>query len=398
MPKVLRIINRFNLGGPTYNAAYLTKYLAPEFETLLVGGAIDETEENAEYIVKNLGIEPMIIPEMRRAIDPFLDRKAYRKIKKVITDFKPDIVHTHASKAGALGRRAAFKLKVPVIVHTFHGHVFDAYFSKLFSDFYKRIERNLAKKSTCIIALSENQKNDLTEKYKICEFEKIKIIPLGFDLNRFHENIDEKRKKFRSEFKISEDEIAVGIIGRLVPVKNHSMFLEALKIVKEKTSRKIRIFIVGDGESKNDLMSKAASLGFSYSEITEKSSSVLITFTSWIKEIDQVIAGLDIVALTSLNEGTPVSLIEAQAGNKPIVSTDVGGIENVVIPDDTALLSPNCDKEAFAGNLVRVVESDNLRDHLSRNGWKNVKEKFHFKRLVSDTGNLYNRLLKQLPY
>src|ERR1035438_6380837 len=113
MPKVLRIINRFNLGGPTYNAAYLTKYLAPEFETLLIGGAIDETEGNSEFIVRNLGLEPIIIPEMKRALNPIQDYKAYKKIKKLIKEFKPDIVHTHASKAGALGRMAAHNLKVP---------------------------------------------------------------------------------------------------------------------------------------------------------------------------------------------------------------------------------------------------------------------------------------------
>lgn len=398
MPKVLRIINRFNLGGPTYNAAYLTKYLAPEFETMLVGGDIDETEGNAQYIVKNLGIEPLIIPEMKRAIDPVQDNIAYRKIKKIICDFKPDIVHTHASKAGALGRRAAYKLKVPVIIHTFHGHVFDAYFNKLSSNFYKRIERNLAKKSSCIIALSENQKSDLSEKYKICDPEKIRIIPLGFDLDRFQENIPEKREKFRNEFKIADDEIAVGIIGRLVPIKNHSLFLDALKIVKERTTKKLRVFIVGDGESMNDIMSKTLAHGFSFADVAEKSSSVFITFTSWIKEIDKVIAGLDIVALTSLNEGTPVSLIEAQAGNKPIVSTNVGGIQNVVIPDETALLSPSCDISAFAENLLKLVESDELREHLSKFGWNNVREKFHYKRLVCDTGNLYRNSLKQLPY
>jgi glycosyltransferase involved in cell wall biosynthesis len=398
MPKILRIINRFNLGGPTYNAAYLTKYLAPEFETLLVGGAIDETEGNSQFIVKNLGIEPLIIPEMRRSIDPVLDNKAYRKIKKIICEFKPDIVHTHASKAGALGRRAAYKLKVPVIVHTFHGHVFDAYFNKLSAEFYKNVERNLAKKSSCIIALSENQKFDLSERYKICKKERIQIIPLGFDLDRFQENIPVKRKNFRMDYKLQDDELAIGIIGRLVPIKNHSLFLDAVKIVKEKTNKKIRIFIIGDGESKKEILCKINSLNLSYTENVSGSAENLVTLTSWIQEIDQVIAGLDIIALTSLNEGTPVSLIEAQAGNKPIVSTNVGGIQDVVVNGDTALLSPTCDIESFAENLLKIIGSDSLRIHLSQNGWKNVKEKFHYLRLVGDTQNLYRRLLKQLPY
>ncbi|HIB01897.1 MAG TPA: hypothetical protein EYO31_08570, partial [Phycisphaerales bacterium] len=153
MPKVLRIINRFNLGGPTFNAAYLTKYLAPEFETKLVGGSKDDSEDSSEFIVRNLGIEPVIVPEMKRSINLKNDFTAYKKIYQIIKEFKPDIVHTHASKAGTLGRIAANRLKVPVIVHTFHGHVFHSYFSSAKTLLYKTIERYLSRKSTKIIAI-----------------------------------------------------------------------------------------------------------------------------------------------------------------------------------------------------------------------------------------------------
>ena len=395
MPKVLRIINRFNLGGPTYNAALLSKYLSPEYETLLYGGAIDKTEGDAAFIVRNLGIEPLVIPEMHRSLNLFQDIKAYKKIKKIISDYKPDIVHTHASKAGALGRLAAYKCGVPVIVHTFHGHVFDKYFSILSSTFYINVERYLAKKSSKIIVLSDKQKNDIVNKFKICPEEKVEIISLGFDLDKFQENIYLKRKNFRNEYQIADDEIAIAIIGRLVPIKNHELFLNAVKYVSSRTNKKIKILIVGDGESKNDIQKKAEELNLSFTENKSESKNHLITFTSWIKEIDVVIAGADIIALTSLNEGTPVSLIEAQAGNKPIVSTNVGGIENVVIPGETALLSPNNDMQAFAENLLKLVESEDLRNKLSQLGWENVKKKFHFMRLVNDIKNLYNCLLKQ---
>ena len=177
MPKVLRIINRFNLGGPTYNAAYLSKYMAPEFETLLVGGMHDSTEKSSEFILEELGLEPLIIPEMKREINFKNDRIAYKKIKKIIQEFKPDIVHTHASKAGALGRLAAHKMGVKVIIHTFHGHVFHSYFGKLKTEFYKFIERKLAKRSSKIIAISELQKQELVEKYKICSEEQTVVIP-----------------------------------------------------------------------------------------------------------------------------------------------------------------------------------------------------------------------------
>ena len=393
MPKIIRIINRFNLGGPTYNAAYLSKYLEPEFETLLIGGAIDKTEENSEYIVRNLGLKPLIVNEMRRSLNPVLDFKAYNKIKQIIKDFRPDIVHTHASKAGALGRLAAHNMNVPVIVHTFHGHVFDAYFNKLSSAFYINIERYLAKKSSKIIAISDIQKNELEEKYKICNKNKIEVISLGFDLSRFQENIPIKRANFRNEYQIDENEIAIAIIGRLVPIKNHILFLEAIKYVTEKTNNKIRIFIVGDGESKIIIKNKASELNLSFTENKKESKNKLITFTSWIKDVDTVVAGTDIIALTSLSEGTPVSLIEAQAGNKPIASTNVGGIENVVIPNETALLSPNNDMIAFAKNLLELVENENLRNNMSEKGWLFVKDKFHFTRLVKDTKDLYYRLL-----
>lgn len=395
MPKVLRIINRFNLGGPTYNAAYLSKYLAPEFETMLVGGAKDESEGTSEYMAHNLGLEPIIIPEMHRSLNLFSDYKAYQKIKKIITDFKPDIVHTHASKAGALGRMAAYNLHVPVIIHTFHGHVFDAYFSKFSSTFYKNIERFLAKKSTQIIAISEIQKYDLAHKYSICSEDKIEVIPLGFDLQKFQDNIVEKRKLFRDQYKIENNEIAIAIIGRLVPIKNHDLFLNAIKYISSRTNKKLRVFIVGDGESMQSIQAKAKELKLSFTEKIEESNINLITFTSWIKDVDRVIAGIDIVALTSLNEGTPVSLIEAQAGNKPIVTSNVGGIENVVIPGRTALLCENNDLTGFAENLLKVIEDNNLRKDLSIEGWTHVKEKFHFTRLVEDTKNLYYRLLKQ---
>jgi glycosyltransferase involved in cell wall biosynthesis len=395
MPKVLRIINRFNLGGPTFNAAYLSKYMAPEFETLLVGGEIDETEERSLHIVDQLGLEPIIISEMKRPIRLGNDYKAYKKIKDLIAEFKPDIVHTHASKAGALGRMAAHNMKVPVIIHTFHGHVFDAYFNRATASFYKILERRFANISTAIIAICEQQKYELTQVHKICSSDKVSIIPLGFDLMRFQENMDQKRVAFRSEYLLEPDEIAIGIIGRVVPIKNHNMFLEAIDFLNHNTSKKVRAFIIGDGEEKENIMNRASEMGLDVSDALKEKRRSLITFTSWLKDVDCVDAGLDIIALTSLNEGTPVSLIEAQAANKPIVSTKAGGIENVVIPDITALLSEVNDQKGFSENLLKLVENDRQRLDLSLKGWDFVKNKFHYTRLVNDMSNLYNDLLQK---
>jgi len=211
-PRVLRIINRFNLGGPTYNVGYLSKYMEDEFETLLVGGMKDKSEGSSEFIIEKLGLRPIIIPEMKREIDFKLDRIPYKKIKKIIEEFKPDIVHTHASKAGAIGRLAASKMKVPIILHTFHGHVFHSYFGKAKTTLYKQVEKYLAKKSTKLIAISDIQKQEISGIHKIAQSNKFKVIPLGFDLQRFHDNHSVKRSNFRRKYKVEDNEVAIGIL------------------------------------------------------------------------------------------------------------------------------------------------------------------------------------------
>lgn len=394
MPRVLRIINRLNLGGPTYNAANLTKYIDGEFETLLVSGMTDGSEESSEFILDKLNLKPVYIKEMYRELNPLRDYKAYFRLRQIIRDFKPDIVHTHAAKAGAVGRLAAMHEGVPVIVHTFHGHVFHSYFSPLKTRIFLEIERFLGKRTHAIVTLSEIQKTELAHQFKVAHHEKFEIIPLGFDLSRFTENKEEKRKAFRSQYNVDDDEILISIVGRLVPIKNHPLFLKALKIVSEKTTKKIRAFIIGDGEERQNVEKLATELGlkFNNSDLKEKN---LITFTSWIKDVDVSNAGSDIIALTSFNEGTPVSLIEAQASGKPIVSTRVGGIANIVREGETALLSESDDVEAFAANLLSLVENDELRHKMSDQGTAHVMESFSHLRLARDMGTLYRRLLNQ---
>jgi len=216
MPKVLRIINRFNLGGPTFNAALLTKYMAPEFETLLIGGKEESSEESSQYILDNLNINAQLVDELQRDIGFANDRQAYKEIKKIIKEYQPDIIHTHASKAGAIGRSAGIAYGKAKMVHTFHGHVFHSYFGKLKTNVYKNIERALALRTDKIVAISQRQKLELSKRYKICSADKIEVIPLGFELEKFQDNILEKRASFREKYNISDDEIAIGIIGRLM--------------------------------------------------------------------------------------------------------------------------------------------------------------------------------------
>ena len=385
MKKILRIINRFNLGGPTYNAAYLTKYLEDDYETLLIGGKHEKSEKSSMHILENLGLKPIIIEEMQRSIHPILDRIALKKIKDIIIEFKPDIVHTHAAKAGALGRKAAYDLGVKQIYHTFHGHVFHSYFGKIKTNIYKKIERDFAKKSTKIIAISEIQKQELSEIHKICSKEKIEVIPLGFDLKKFYENQTEKRKDFRKKWKIKDGEIAIGIIGRLVPIKNHVFFIDVIEKVIRKSNTSIRIFIVGDGEEKENIIDKVSAHNLDYS-IDDKIAT--IQFTSWIKKIDEVNAGMDIICLCSLNEGTPVSLIEAQASGKPIVTTRTGGIENIVVENKTALISDNNDLNKFTENLMSLIKEKDKRTLFSELAIKKSKD-FDYSILIKNIKRLY---------
>lgn len=392
MPRVLRIINRLNLGGPTLNVAYLSKYLEPEFETLIVSGKRDKDEKSSAGFIKKMGLKPLYVPQMRRAISPLRDRVAYRRLRRIIKEFKPDIVHTHAAKAGAIGRYAAIKEKVPVILHTFHGHIFHSYFNKLRTNIFLNIERYLAKRTDCVIAISDLQKRELTESHQVCDPTKVEVIPLGLDLEPFRTDTAMKRHRFRTRYHLADDEVAVGIIGRIVPIKNHELFVRALANVIPRSSKKVRGFIIGDGEDRHDIERLARSLNLGIANGAPEAGPQALTFTSWIKEIDEVTAGVDIVALTSLNEGTPVSLIEAQAANKPIVSTRVGGIEDVVIEGETALLSEVGDVEGFSDNLLRTIESNGLNGHLPH-GFDFVSARFGYERLVQDTRALYYRLL-----
>ena len=380
------------------NATYLTKYLPPEFETLLVVGEKEAHEKSADYLATQLGLEYVTIPEMGRAISPIKDWQAYQKLKNLIQEYKPDIVHTHAAKPGALGRLAASACGVPAIVHTYHGHVFHSYFNKLKTEFYINAERFLASKTSAIVAISEAQKKELSEEFRIAPADKFRVIPLGLDLDRFQENIAEKRKRFRDEFDLDDDTIAIGIIGRLVPVKNHGLFLNAIHHVLQNTPRKIKAFIIGDGETRKELEKQAAALGISFSVQSDTSHPHPLVFTSWRSDVDTINAGLDIVTLTSYNEGTPVSLIEAQAANKPIVSTRVGGIGDIVVEGKTALLAHVAEPELFSHHLLQLVQDDNLRRALSNNSQAYVMQRFSYQRLMNDMSELYYQLLsKKVP-
>ncbi|HAB88986.1 MAG TPA: hypothetical protein DCF84_00525 [Bacteroidetes bacterium] len=389
--RVLRIANRLNIGGPTYNVCYLTKHLGDSYETMLVVGQEDSSEGSSLYIAKSMGLSPRLIPSMRRSINLSRDRKAYREVRKIIREFKPHIVHTHAAKAGAIGRYAAYKEKVPVVLHTYHGHVFHSYFNKIKTSVFLAIERFLARRSSVLIAISPLQKKELSEDYKIASNSKFRTVPLGFDLERFFQNMDNKRNAFREYWGLGDDVLAIALVGRLVPIKNHPFFLESISYVKGNTKKKFQVFLVGDGEEKNDLMTLCDKLNLSHNFVPD--SSVDVVFTSWISEVDQVFAGIDLVCLSSKNEGTPVSLIEAGCAGKPFISTDVGGIRDLLIDPEQGIVTPQKNIEAFRSALLNWVITANPGQGLDLDVRKNLSKRYSYKQLCFEMSKVYEELL-----
>ncbi|RFC55525.1 glycosyltransferase [Brumimicrobium aurantiacum] len=385
--KVVRIINRFNIGGPTFNATFLTKFLGDEFETTLIGGVPDEGEKDSHHILKQYGIEPIIIPEIQRNLDPKKDFAAYKKIKEILKEIQPDIVHTHASKAGFVGRAAAISLNIPVVLHTFHGHVFHSYFGKAKTQLFKSIERYLARKSSGIIAISNLQKQELGEIHKIAPLDRIKVIPLGFDLAKFYENKQKNRKIIRAQYNIADDEVAIAIVGRLAPVKDHAYFLEVIENLLQQTKTKVKVFIVGDGSEKAIIQERVDEINANYPET--------ITMTSWILDIAQFNQGMDIMCLTSKNEGTPVSVIEAQASGLSVVSTDVGGVRDILADGQAGFVINRKNIKEYTDKLRLLVEDSSLREKFSIFGQNNVKYKFSYHRLVDDMRKHYKSLLNK---
>jgi len=369
--------------------------MSPEFETLLVVGRAEEHEKEAHFLTDQLGIAVTYLPEMGRSVSVLDDYRAYRKLRKLIRDFRPDIVHTHAAKPGALGRLAAKAEGVPAIVHTFHGHVFHSYFNPLKNQLFQGVERYLARKSDAIIAISREQKIELSDVFRIAPSDKFRMIPLGLDLDRFQFDRAFKRNAFRSTYGLQENDVVVVITGRLVPIKNHSLFLQALSAARKETGQRIVVFIVGDGEMRRAIEQEARELGFSFSGKDSRENGEDLIFTSWRTDIDTINAGADIIALTSLNEGTPVSLIEASAAGCPVVSTRVGGVESVVLEGKTGYLVESGDVDAFANRIVRLAENPELRNQLGQAGAEHVRSKFAYQRLVSDMAALYHELLEK---
>jgi len=410
-PKVIRIIARLNVGGPAKHVVWLTSGLREAgFDSLLVAGSVPEGEEDMSYFADQAGVSPLYIPEMSREIS-LNDAITVWKLFRLFLRWRPDIVHTHTAKAGTVGRFAGFlyrwltpgilvgKPRKCKFVHTYHGHVFHSYYGRRRTQLFLAVERLLAKLVTDrLIVVSKQQSTEIGDVFRVGRPGQIKVIPLGLDLDVFADHAS-RRAKFRQELYIHDDAILVGIVGRVTPIKNHEMFLNVvarLKAIDPACRRQgaVRFIIIGDGSLRQRLELRKQSLGLDADVI----------FVGSRKDPEYFYPALDVVALTSRNEGTPLTLIEAMANARPVVATSVGGVVDLlgeVIEDGPyqvckrGISVPPGDEEAFVSALSRIIRDRSLRQELGSRGLEFVEVNYSKERLVEDIKSLYGELMNQ---
>jgi len=379
--RVFRIITRLMVGGPAIHTTLLTEGLNNDgFQSSLICGTEETGEGNMAYLAQSKGIQPIIIPELRKPIDPIADRIAFMKLYRLMKKEKPHIVHTHLAKAGALGRLAAKMAGVPIIVHTYHGYSI-AYYRWLKTQLFLGIDRSVNSLSDRIVAISDPMYEDLVEKYKIAKSDRTVVINLGLELEGFMK-CDVLKGQFRREMNIPDTVFLVGIVGRLVPVKNHRLFLSAVRKVAQQIPNAV-FLVIGDGELRQELEEYANEI-----QVTQ-----WVRFLGWRKDLDRIYADLDCVALTSNSEGTPVALIEALSARCPVVSTDVGGVKEVVEDEKSGYLVEPDDSSALANAIIDILSNPDKARRMAEYGHQKVTSKFASSRLVSDIRNLYMELL-----
>ena len=376
--RIMNLIARLNVGGPAVAVTHLTQRLgAPDYESFLVCGTIEPGEGDMTYYAKERGIEPIIIPELGRSLNPLRDIRTLWKVYQLIQEMKPDVVHTHAAKAGFVGRLAAWLAGVPVIVHTFHGHVFRGYFSPTKTQFFIVLERLAARMSDTIITLSDGLRRELAEEYHITRKGRITVLPLGLDLGEFTK-VGRKSGAFRKEFNISVDAPLIGIVGRITPIKNHQLFLKAATEICKQLP-KARFVIVGDGEIRAEIEAQVDQLGLRGAVI----------FTGWQKDLAHIYSDLDVLVISSVNEGTPVTVIEALAASCPVVATAVGGLPDLLDHGKLGKLVNDQTPESLAKAIIEVV----AKPPDGTQAQALMVDRYGIDRLVKDLDGLYRGIL-----
>ncbi|MBD0326061.1 MAG: glycosyltransferase, partial [Pyrinomonadaceae bacterium] len=404
--KIVRIIARLNVGGPARHVVWLTKGLQPpDYETLLVAGTVPPGEDDMGYFAAQNGVVPNIIPQMSREISP-QDALTVWKLYRLLRRERPHVVHTHTAKAGTVGRisgmlyrwltpRALIGRPRPCrFVHTYHGHIFHSYYGRFKTRLFLGIERMLARLATDrIVVISQQQYREIHEEFKVGRSAQFRIIPLGLDVGVF---ADWKRRRqlVRDELGAGKRDVLIGIVGRLTEVKNHALFLRTVARYKEtrglttNDGERVRFVIIGDGHLRAALEEQMNALDIAQD----------VTFLGTRDDPENFYPALDVVALTSLNEGTPLTLIEAMANARPLIATAVGGVvdllgeataplsldeSNALIERDGAAVlcergvrvAPN-DEEAFCKGLARLIADEALRRELGERGRRFVEEQY----------------------
>lgn len=400
--KIVRIIARLNVGGPARHVVWLTKELqTDEFKSVLLTGTVPDGEGDMSYFASENGVAPVFIPEMSRELSP-KDLISLWKIYREIKRQKPDIIHTHTAKAGTIGRAAGFlyrwlNWKNVKLVHTYHGHVFHSYYGRAKTKFFLLIEKILARFATDkIIVISRQQRSEINEKFGIGKASKYEVIPLGIDLQTF-QNRGFKRNILRDELNVKDTDLLIGIVGRLTEIKNFPLFLKVAEMYRERKKPdfpSLKFVVIGDGHLRRDMERDAENLGI----------KDLVIFLGNRNDTNVFYAGLDIVVLTSLNEGTPLSLIEAMANEKAVIATTVGGVADLL--GDAAKKMDNftvCergisvrtqDAEGFFSGLMYLAGNQTLQKKLGKNGKRFVLERYDKNRLVADIKKLYRDLIE----
>ncbi len=394
--RVLVILNRLDIGGTSINTIPLINLMQQKFIINILYGEKDSENSTVQYfktLYPNLVLTPIKNLQKKKSFISLL--QAYSQVSQEIKWFKPTVIHTHGSLSGIIGRFAAKNNSVPVIIHTYHGHFFHSYFSTGTTKLIIALEQIIARFTDKIIVLSNQQKEDIVNNYKITTASKATIVPLGINQKYFSNLATQKRAFFRNTFLLDNDTIAIGLIGRLVPIKNPFFFIQVCTQLKKVTTQKLLFFIVGDGELIKPLQIFLTKQEIPFSSPESINKNPLFVFTSWYTDIAEVHHGLDIVALTSLNEGTPLSLIEAQYCGKPIVATNVGGVKDAVIDGQTGFLLNNGDSKGFVDKLALLVNDSSIRNSMGSNAHNFIKEMSSSEKQLNATIELYTSLITQ---
>ena len=378
--RILRVIARLNIGGPARHVILLSARIDPaRYSTLLLTGQEAPSEGNMNSLAKSVEVEPRVVAGLGREISLWRDLLAWFRLYRLCLHYRPHI-HTHTANAGVLGRLAARAARVPIIVHTYHGHVFQGYFSPLKSRLFLAIERWLGRSTHRLIAVSEAVRQDLL-RLGIGTPERLVVIPLGLNLDPFL-RCEDLRGQLRTELGLQPDTLLVGSVARLVPIKAHDVFLKAAAKVCVRFPQS-RFLLVGDGERLAELQLLVERLG-----LREQ-----VIFLGWRQDLDRVLADLDLVVLTSRNEGSPVCLIEAMAAARPVVATRVGGVGDVVDDGITGSLVAADKPEDVADAIVELLGDEKRRRAMGEAARERVP-RFGIDRLVSDIDRLYGNLLR----